>query len=72
MERRNCIAALLVCVVVGTALIFTGCVQRPKAEIKETETEKNVTEENVTEELPESEAEQEYLSDVQGLSLIHI
>lgn len=67
MERRNCIAALLVCVVVGTALIFTGCVQRPKAEIKETETEKNVTEENVTEELPESEAEQEYLSDAQGL-----
>ncbi len=67
MERRNCIAALLVCVVVGTALIFTGCVQRPKAEIKETETEKNVTEENVTEELPESEAEQEYLSDVQEL-----
>ena len=62
MERRNCIAALLVCVVVGTALIFTGCVQRPKAEIKETETEKNVTEE-----LPESEAEQEYLSDAQGL-----
>lgn len=67
MERRNCIAALLVCVVVGTALIFTGCVQRPKAEIKETETEKNVKEENVTEELPESEAEQEYLSDAQGL-----
>mgnify|MGYP000004829560 CR=1 FL=1 len=46
----------------GNCVNFTGCVQRPKAEIKETETEKNVTEE-----LPESEAEQEYLSDVQGL-----
>lgn len=67
MERRNCIAGLLVCVLVGTALIFTGCVRRSKAEIRETETEKNVTEKNVTEELPESEAEQEYLSDVQGL-----
>ena len=65
MERRNCIAGLLVCVLVGTALIFTGCVRRSKAEIRETETEKNVTEKNVTEELPESEAEQEYLSDVQ-------